>query len=70
MSREPGHPAEPSQPDPANPVDNPRAVPTHLPLDETSPPHEAPPGGPELPLVPSTPGPMPPHPLGPPEPQP
>ena len=70
MSREPGHPAEPTTPDPANPLENPRAVPTHLPLDEPVAPHDLPAVAPELPPAPATPGPLPRHPLGPPEPQP
>ena len=70
MSREPGNPAEPPIPDPANPFENPRAVPSHAPLEEPPPLHDVPAGGPDLPPIPSVPGPLPPHPLGPPEPQP
>ena len=70
VSREPGHPAEPATADPANPLENPRPVPAHAPLDVPGDPEDIPLGGPEVPPVPTIPGPAHSHPLGPPEPQP
>jgi hypothetical protein len=67
MNREPGYPAQPVHPDPANPMENPR--PEQVPLDVPFDPDAVPLGGPEHTPVPPTPGPPPPHPLGPPEPQ-